>query len=205
MEEYAEFNQMQFDLWIADEGDKTLRLNYSLDENSIVFDLGGFKGKWTENIADKYKSNIYIFEPVNEFYNNIKNKFNTNPKIKPFKFGLGANSEHIKICLTKDSSSVFNTNGEKETIEIKDIIKFLSEHNIECVDLVKINIEGGEYELLEQLVKFDKLNIFKNIQVQFHRFIPECIERRNAIRKYLSKTHKLTYDYEFVWENWQLK
>jgi hypothetical protein len=29
--------------WIKDKGDKTFRLNYDLDENSLVFDLGGFQ------------------------------------------------------------------------------------------------------------------------------------------------------------------
>lgn len=31
--------------WFQDQGDKTLRLNYSdLNENSIVFDIGGYLG-----------------------------------------------------------------------------------------------------------------------------------------------------------------
>ena len=30
-------------------------------------------------------------------------------------------------------------------------------------------------------------------------------EKRENIRKSLSLTHKLTYDYTFVWENWELK
>jgi len=30
--------------WFAVNGDQTLRLNYDLDANSLVFDLGGYKG-----------------------------------------------------------------------------------------------------------------------------------------------------------------
>ena len=205
MEDYAPFNQEQFDLWLSAQGDSTLRLNYDLNENSIVFDLGGFKGDWATKILQKYRSKIYIFEPVNEFYNSIASRFNGNPKIQSFKFGLGGKDEEMEISLTKDSSSVFNSDGKKEKIQIKSLVDFLRNNNIERVDLIKINIEGGEYDLLEDLVKHNMLNVFDNIQVQFHRFIPECIERRNKIREALSESHHITYDYEFVWENWKLK
>lgn len=205
MEDYAEFNQIEFDRWISERGDSIHRLNYSLDENSIVFDLGGYKGDWAAQILKRYKSNIYIFEPVDNFYKIITSRFSGNTKIKSFKFGLGDKEENINICLTSDSSSVFNVDGEKETIQLKSLVDFLDENKIDYIDLIKINIEGGEYDLLEDLIKNDKAKNIKNIQVQFHRFIPDCIERRKRIREELLKTHELTYDYEFVWENWKLK
>jgi hypothetical protein len=33
----------------------------------------------------------------------------------------------------------------------------------------------------------------------------DCEIRRNNIREKLSETHTLTYDYTFVWENWEKK
>lgn len=119
MKDYAEFNQEQFDLWLAHDGDRTLRLNYELNESSIVFDLGGYRGEWANKIFDKYKSNIYVFEPVFEFSNNIKNRFSSNSKVRVFNFGLGSKDENLKIALTKDSSSTFNSDGKVESIEIK--------------------------------------------------------------------------------------
>lgn len=206
MKDYASFNQVEFNRWLADKGDSTLRLNYNLTEDSIIFDLGGYKGEWTANILQKYKSKIYVFEPVNQFYNDIKNRFAANPNITTLNYGLGPKDEMLEISLTQDSSSIFNSDGgTKEKIQIKSFIDFLKEQNIQSVDLLKINIEGGEYDLLDDLIAQDALKVFKNIQVQFHRFIPNCIERRNTIREELSKTHTLSYDYEFVWENWVLK
>ena len=74
------------------------------------------------------------------------------------------------------------------------------------VDLIKINIEGGEYEVLESLIADNKLSMFKNLQIQFHDFIIEnAKERMSKIQQELAKTHVLTYQYEFVWENWKLK
>ncbi len=42
-----------------------------------------------------------------------------------------------------------------------------------------------------------------DIQVQFHHFYPESEKLRDEIRTALSKTHHLTYDYPFAFENWK--
>ena len=69
---------------------------------------------------------------------------------------------------------------------------------------MKINIEGGEYELLEHLIEEKLMADIANIQVQFHDFIPGAQARMEAIQQELKKTHSLTYQYLFVWENWRL-
>ena len=61
--------------FLAEKGDYTLRLNYNLDKDSIVIDAGGYKGWFAENIYNKYKCNVYVFEPVKEYYDLIVNKF----------------------------------------------------------------------------------------------------------------------------------
>jgi hypothetical protein len=58
--------------WYEIYGDYTLRLDYDLDENSIVFDMGGYVGEWSEKIFAKYDSHIFIFEPVKEYAEGIK-------------------------------------------------------------------------------------------------------------------------------------
>ena len=81
----------------------------------------------------------------------------------------------------------------------------MTKHNIEVVDLIKINIEGGEYDLLDEIIANNWLSKFKNIQVQYHDFvIDNPRERMEKIQKELAKTHQLTYQYDFVWENWKL-
>jgi hypothetical protein len=60
--------------------------------------------------------------------------------------------------------------------------------------------------VLEALIAANLLHLFKDIQVQFHDFvIPNAKARMEEIQTALSKTHTLTYQYEFVWENWTLK
>ena len=50
------------------------------------------------------------------------------------------------------------------------------------------------------------ISIFKNLQIQFHDFIIDNAEERmKNIQNKLSKTHEITYQYNFVWENWKIK
>lgn len=190
--------------WFRDE-DKRLRLNYDLSEDSIVFDIGGYEGQWASDIFAKYCCQIYIFEPVCEYAENIKERFKKNPKIHVYPFGLASEDRLDEIAICQDSSSIFKKGRNKNIVKLINIEKFMHEHNIKNVDLIKINIEGGEYELLEYLISNQNVTRFKDIQVQFHKFMPHAEKRRSKIQKELKRTHYLTYQYEFVWENWRRK
>jgi len=189
--------------WNKDKGDQTLRLDYPLTEDSVVFDVGGFKGEWADNIINCYNCNVYIFEPVNDFYNLIVNKFKNNKKVHVFKFGLSNKDVEEEIFKNTDASSVFLKTGEKETINLKDFNEFIKIENIENIDLIKINIEGGEYDLLEGILESNNQIKINNFQVQFHDFIPNCEERSNKIRENILKTHTSSFRYDFIWEGWK--
>lgn len=191
--------------WVEDKGDETYRLSYDLNEASIVFDLGGYEGDFTKKIYERYGSNMFIFEPVSTFYQKIICVFENNKKVSSFNFGLSSSDEAIKINLGDDGSSVFGKPGYSELIQLKDIVTFIKENEISHIDLMKINIEGGEFQVVPALIESGLINNISNLQIQFHTFIKDAKSLRKGIRKELSKTHELTYDYWFVWENWCLK
>lgn len=83
----------------------------------------------------------------------------------------------------------------------KEFFKTLSDLDIAKVNLMKINIEGGEYPLLMHIADNDKLGLVDEYQIQFHNFIEDAEHKRESIIKSLSKTHKRTWCYTFVWEN----
>ncbi len=201
--------QIQFDRvqpWFAANGDTTLRIDYELNENSVIFDLGGYKGEFATVIYCKYSPYIYVFEPIISFYEIIQTNFSHNNKVKAFPFGLSNCDEELQISLIDNSSSVFIASENSETIQLKSVVTFVNDNKIDKVALIKINIEGGEYAVLESLIESNLISKFENIQVQFHDFIiPNAKERMNAIQEKLSLTHQLTYQYEFIWENWKLK
>jgi len=185
-----------------------LQYDYNLNENSMVFDVGAFDGNWGHTINKKYGSNIYMFEPVKEFYDNIVKKFKNNEKIKVFNIGFAGEDRICEINLLEYASSTQTskdgTRG-KEQVILKNAAQFIIDNNIDHIDLMKINIEGDEYTVLEKLIRTNVIKRIDNLQIQFHDFIEYAIQRKHNISVNLSKTHEKTWGVEFIWENWKIK
>lgn len=194
-----------FQSWFRDQGDKTLRLDYDLNESSIVFDLGGYEGQWASDIFSMYCCFIHVFEPIQDFVARIDQRFSRNTKIITHRFGLSGETRDVRIGLGRDGSSTFKNGTDTREITLIKATDFMRENSISDIDLMKINIEGGEYELLEHLIETEYVAKIKNLQVQFHDFVPDAEQRMARIRADLERTHFLTYEYRFVWENWRLR
>ncbi len=191
--------------WLKVNGDHTLRLNYSLSSASIVFDLGGFEGKFAREIFEKYGCKVYVFEPVTLFYRKLENLFEQNDDINVFPFGLAGESTRVLLGLDKDRSSTYRLSGETQEVQLQCFGDFLRTNEIQYIDLIKINIEGGEYDLLESVLAQNLQNSMVNLQVQFHDFVPDAAKRMRNIHQGLSRTHELTWCYPYVWENWRIR
>lgn len=189
--------------WFAANGDKTLRLDYDLTNNSIVFDLGGYEGQWASDVFARYCCKIHIFEPVEEFVRNIEKRFSRNNSIVAHHFGLSDETKKSIISVAEYGSSTFKKGERSQEIFFVKAVNFMLEHEITHIDLMKINIEGGEYDLLDHLIETGFINNIDNIQVQFHDFVPDAEQRMRNIQERLQETHHLTYQYPFVWENWR--
>ena len=199
-----ELIQLELQKWHNAYGDATHRVDYPLKQDSLVLDLGGHKGDWCYNIWSKYSCNVLVFEPIPFLADIIRHRFADTDKVQVYPYGLSDEDKELRINYASEGSS-FYTNFGADVIDcqVKSITSFLKENSIDQVDLVKINIEGDEYPVLESLLDTDLINVFDNIQVQFHTFIPNAEELRNQIQQRLSKTHHLTYNYHFVCENWK--
>lgn len=190
--------------WFADGGDERFRYSYNLSLNSVAFDVGAYQGNWARKIYDTYHCSIFAFEPVQAFYSTAASDIRYNA-IRWLNFGLGDKNLETEIVISADGSSVFKEGDQRETIKIKSFGNVIKYFGISKIDLLKINIEGGEYNLLDHILSNNFQSMIQDIQVQFHINVPDYENRRELIRTNLLKTHYLTYDYAFVWENWRIK
>ena len=182
---------------------ESLRYDYPLTKDSIVLDIGGFDGTWAQGIYSKYLCNITVFEPVKGFYDTIKSKFTEQDSVAICNFGLGTKDETLNIQVNGMSTSIFDkADSNIEQVQIKDIKPIID--GFEKLDLVKINIEGAEYDFLDYVIEKGLQTKLVNIQIQFHVNVEGYESRREKIRQELSKTHHLTYDFPYTHENWQL-
>lgn len=191
--------------WFDNRGDQTLRVEFpELTPDSVVLDLGGYKGDWTAEITQRYDARVMIFEPLLGFHQQICQRFASNPKVQPFQCGLGARDETLEMHHSADGSGAF-VQGQSEQVRILEVTLFLKQHAIERIDLLKVNIEGGEYELLEHLIATGDIRKVRKLQVQFHDFVPDAIFRRARILQGLAQTHVRHWNFHFVWEEWAVK
>ncbi len=185
------------------------RTNIVLKEGEILFDLGGYKGDYSADILIK-NPNIksYIFEPVKKYAENIKKRFENCRNVFVYQFGLSDSNQDITINIQEESSSFIRdiSPDVKENTKVKDIHEFLLENNIKEIGLMKINIEGSEYPLLERMIDTKDISKIKRLLVQFHYVDKNSYERMNKIWKELEKTHDLIWYFRpYVWEYWELK
>lgn len=188
--------------WFLFDWDESYLINHNLTENSIVFEVWWYTWVFSDKLIKKYNPLIYIFEPIEDFYNILINKYKNNPRIKIYKFWLSNKNEIIKIYKSGDWSSIYKQNWIWEQIQLIDIKDFIISEKLEHanIDLISINIEWGEYVLIERILEnFPK--IFKSFQVQFHDFVKDADNKRNNILKlFEQKWYKKWYSFPFVWE-----
>ena len=193
--------------WFSLKGDETLRLDYPLDSSSVVFDVGGYEGDFAAAIHERYGCTVHVFEPVEAFFEILRKRFVGNDRVIIHPFGLGGRTETVTMNLEANSSShVKDGDTSDGTIkaEIVSFSDFIQREGIQKVDLMKVNIEGAEFDLLDHMIVKGNMPMIGNLQVQFHRFVPNAPSRRHGLRSSLRLTHELTYEFYFVWENWRL-
>ena len=100
------------------------------------------------------------------------------------------------------STSTFIETKNKRRIQKYDIVDFLESLEI-LPTVLEINIEGGEYDVLERLITSGILSKIEKYVVQFHNYNIECEINRARIRLELSKTHQCVFNYEWIWERWE--
>jgi hypothetical protein len=117
--------------------------------------------------------------------------------------GVSTEDKEGTIFINGDATSSNLTNGESIIVKFNTIEAVLEKWGLTEVDLIQINIEGDEYPLLENMLETGIVNIFKNIQIQFHLGVENDVERRDKIRNGLILNgFKNNFDYPFVWESW---
>jgi|GEM_PF-1436769 len=190
-------------LFFESGGDNMLYDIDNITDKSIIFDVGSYDGEYSYEMNKIYNCKTYGFEPVSDLYSKSNAKSNEN--IKFFNFALGSTTKNIDMVVSDNKSSVFLGTGELETVSQMNIIDVIDDLHLNHIDLIKLNIEGGEYDILNSLISNDKLSMFGNVLIQFHYYGDNPVYKRHKIISELSKTHDVVFSYPFVWELWRLK
>lgn len=176
-----------------------------LTGTSVVFDFGGYKGDWTAAVAQSQGAEFHVFEPHPSFAATLARRFANDPRIRVHDFALASRGGTFTLSDNLDASSVHGEVADGIVCRSVAVTEFFADRPLSRIDVMKMNIEGGEYDLLPALLDGGHVERIGTLLVQFHNFGPSDPSRREAIRKRLARTHDCDWCYDFVWEQWSLK
>ncbi|OXA68929.1 hypothetical protein B0A61_04280 [Flavobacterium aquatile LMG 4008 = ATCC 11947] len=178
--------------------------NFISTEKCIVIDIGaniGISSLFFSRLP--FVDKIYSFEPVSETYQQAKNNLSLNEKINKVEqlnnFGLGKNNRSEIFIFNKEMkgntgvrgllspSYAANSNNFIEVeVSIRDtseiITQIKNENKVEKI-VVKMDCEGAEYEIFENLTKSGVLNNVDIFMIEWHdkgsSVIEEALKKAN--------------------------
>lgn len=171
-----------------------LRYEYDLNRESTVIDIGAYQGEWANEIHARYGCQVTVVEPTEYI-----RAYQHGPIINK---AAGTHNGKMSFGGRAYYTSTFDEGDhEYECIDVNSIIE-----PYPVIDLLKINIEGAEYDLLSHIIAAGLHVRIKNIQVQFHQLAGVPYEKwYKEIAEKLTKTHSLTWQYPYCWENYKIK
>ncbi len=184
---------------------ENLRYEYDLTPDSVVIDGGGFEGCWSEEISKKYGCNIHVFEPVPRFRDQCVERLAQFQKVHVHQYGIGGRTEFVPFMLANNSTGAY-ANGEKIIeVSLQPMNAIFAKYGIGAAELVKLNIEGLEFDVMENVIETGLVGRVTNWQIQWHPVATDALRRFPLIQKALAKTHELVLDSGWTWQGWRLR
>jgi FkbM family methyltransferase len=182
------------------------RVTYPLWRNSLVIDVGGLTGDWAARMYCRYSCKIDIYEPHPALRQQAIMNFCDNRKVSVFSFGLGKVTGTMNLYGDSVGASLIRNSLEPTPVEIVKASDWFNKAYSEAtIDLLKLNVEGAEYDILDDLIAGYDMRRIKNLQIQFHQNVPGYEERRDTIRDGLAREgFVMTWCYDYIFENWEL-
>lgn len=180
----------------------------------IIFDIGTCVGAFTDRCFIQYDvEKIYAFEPLRVNFEFLKGKYDGNPTVNLVNAAVsnynGASTFYKKSygqgrgCdwVGNAGSSLIKekNNVEKEICETVDVISlssFIKGKGIEKIDILKVDAEGSEYDIFDDLIANDMFEMVDLIYYEDHSRKIKGLEERRS--KFIDKAFEMGVQ-EKIW------
>jgi FkbM family methyltransferase len=153
------------------------------------FDLGANVGLFTKYLKTINCNKVFCFEPNKLAFESLEKNLKNEDNIKLFNLAVSHNNKPLRLYIDDGNSlissacDVKNNYYDVQTTTLKDI---LLENKIDNVDLIKIDIEGMEFDLIDNLDDsiFNKVDRFL---IEYHDFyFKDGAEKLEGLKSKLS-------------------
>jgi FkbM family methyltransferase len=187
-----------------------------LPAGAVVLDVGAFEGHWARRVLDRAAArgsedlHLHAFEPELGAVAHLRSSFGDDARVAVHPYGLAGADREATMTFAGPGSTIFGGRATPESfgtdeVPLRDVADVLTELRIDTVAFAKINIEGGEFELIDRLHETGWLPRIGTVLVQFHEFAPHAHRGRRRNRRQLSASHRCTWCYPWVFERWDLR
>jgi FkbM family methyltransferase len=185
----------------------------TLNKNSIVYSFGVGKDiSFDISIINKYSCKIYAFDPILESKNFILSYKNLPKSFIFYNYGISDCNHFDKIYIPSNPNHISHskvptkTNFNKSIIvEFKTLSTIMLSLNHTKIDLLKLDIEGYEYDVIDNLIN-ENIDI-NQILIEFHHYMYLGLNLKKtnyAIERLKNNGYKLFYisknrrEYSFI-------
>jgi FkbM family methyltransferase len=141
---------------------------------NVVFDIGANVGDWSKFLVNEYESTpytLYMFEPSRKTFELLTENITANEKHFFHNIGFGDKKDTLEIFYeyeTQGSASILMKGAShSETVEIETLDDFCDAHNISEIDILKMDVQGYEYNILQGAKRLLSEGKIANIQFEF--------------------------------------
>ena len=149
-----------------------------LNETSTVVDLGMSDGDFARAMVSRFGCRVYGLEPEPSLFaalpdidRVVKEQAAVSPTDEPVTLYMNA---------TQCASTLFDVADTSVTVAGTTLTSFLDRHAISTVDLLKMDIEGAEFDVLASTSDSDLLRI-RQLTIEFHDFLDSSLLPRVRI------------------------
>jgi FkbM family methyltransferase len=190
--------------WYEADGDNTRYCVWDLNESSIVFDVGANAGEWSRRMIARYPCIYHLFEPVPSVLERARDNLGHHLKVHLHSFGLGGEDKTLSLSYPESQGGSFlDVGGDCIQAEVRDVVQFVEEREIEHIDLMAINIEGWEYELVPRIIESGMIRNIDRLMIQWHFFNrTDLRQAQQGLYYTLGKTHRMMWNHSAL-EAWK--
>ena len=145
---------------------------FQVEEGDTVVDVGASVGPFTYSILDKNPKRVFGIEPSNREFETLKKNL-PHSNVTLVNKGISTMDSIVK------SDVLFGGESEMEGITFK---TFLKENNIDVIDFMKTDCEGGEYDIFT-IENFSLLkDTLRKVVGEWHLNTPELKQKFRVFR-----------------------
>jgi FkbM family methyltransferase len=155
---------------------------FTVEENDIVFDVGASVGPFTYTLKDKNPQKIYCFEPHKELFQTLRENVEYDNTVLINK-AIGSVDGTQKLAGLFNEQFIETCEGENiQEVETVTFKSFIEQYNINKIDFLKTDCEGGEYDIFnDENLPWIKKNV-KKIVGEWHLSTPELQDKFRHFR-----------------------